>query len=127
MKKGAPGYIACILSEEAITILNEIAIHPNCKATHVTLAFRPTPDVYEKYRDLIGKEISLRITDVVSDERGQAARVEGIPSENKHPHVTISHVDMVQPAYSNELLEKEHTRVVPLNYEATGLVTWIGF
>ena len=77
-----PGYVALILDAETRQDVTEYARYENKLATHVMMAFRPSNAVYNKYKELLGKELTFTITAVCWDEQGEALRVEGVPSEN---------------------------------------------
>lgn len=85
--------------------------HPRVFATHVTLTFEPgTKRILETG---IGKKVSLRVTGCADNGKIQVVTVEFpkmIPSENKHPHITISTEEGVSPKLANVML-----RTHPLN------------
>ena len=83
------------------------------------------PEVVEKIKPFLGKkDIQVKITSVVADEKGQAVTVELDPAiqalnPSKKFHITISTIEGVGAKYSNDLLAKatkENTKPI------TGLV-----
>jgi hypothetical protein len=84
-------------------------IHKNISADHITLAFKPDAETLAKLTPLLGQNFEVRLTDAVADDKGQAMGViiKDLPFvENLFPHITISCAEGIQPAYSNELMEK---------------------
>ncbi len=99
-------YIAAFLTEESHKKLLEFlpAKYPNIYAHHVTLHYKPTHSDLSRYQ--IGQKVMLKITAFAEDDKAQACVIEtDIPSQNKHPHITLSTAEGIEPVYSNELLE----------------------
>ncbi len=89
-------------------------IHEKMKAEHLTLAFKPKPNDPRLSR--VGEIIAMDVIGYAEDDLGQAVLVKpiGIETDNKYPHVTLSH-DPAAPggaAYSNTLLASTMT---PMN------------
>lgn len=97
-------YIGAFLTEESRAILLAAVppLHFDVYAGHVTIVFRPEPEDLILFAD--GREVELEVFEEVWDARGQAVAVRGVPSENAHPHITISTTPETKPVYSNELL-----------------------
>ncbi|MDA8611288.1 hypothetical protein N9L18_00270 [Candidatus Pacebacteria bacterium] len=125
MKDRSKGYFAAVLLSAGSEALSSNSVHSNVFCHHVTLAYRPDPETAEKYEGLIGEFVELRAVWMRTDEKGQAAIVSGIESENKHPHVTISCADGVEPVYSNELLAARKGKRTPLNIRLFAEVQFI--
>lgn len=132
--KGAPGLIGLVLDQETSQKLREICFFPNEHCKHVTMAYRPTPDIYAKYQPLIGQDIDFEIVECFFDTKGQAVTVSGVPSEKEFPHITISTDDGVMPSYSNELIARltaqdprPEERRVGLGLRGRGTVMWVPF
>lgn len=100
------GYLAAILTEDSQKKLASLAVHPEIYAHHITIAFKPTEEIWKKYEDMIGQELEVEIIGIAEDENCQAALVFGCPSENENPHITISCQPGIKPVYSNDLLNK---------------------
>jgi hypothetical protein len=100
------GYIAAILDLDTAEDLAVHAEHSTVHCSHITLAYKPSDETFAKYQHLIGKRVNVLIRDIYCDDHGQAAVVEGVPSENKVPHITISCAEGVPPGYSNRLLQQ---------------------
>lgn len=103
-KKRMPGYVALVLDQDTQEDVRNWASLPNLHATHVTMAFRPTREVYDRYTPLIGKTIEFRITGFCHSDAVEALVVEGVPSENVVPHITVATAEGVPPSRSNEAL-----------------------
>lgn len=99
------GYIAVFLDNASKEKLKKMAIYPEVFADHLTLAYRPDTNTYEKYKKDLGKEIELKVGGIAKDNKCQALVIEGIESENQNPHITIS-CNGVKPNYSNEMLKR---------------------
>jgi tRNA nucleotidyltransferase (CCA-adding enzyme) len=92
-------------------------------AHHMTIKMGPLDDDSEAKRDMVnGKEIKLTVTDYAYDNLVMAVGVEGYPTTNAKPHVTVAvnRADGGKPFYSNKLTNWE-----PLGFplELTGKVT----
>lgn len=120
-----PPYVGVFLTPEARRkLLRDFPPrHPEVRADHVTLLFKPTTEQLEDMRRELGmgRRVPLRVTGVAEDDKAQALEVE-LPEEiarrgQRRPHVTISVAEGVQPVYSNELLEKGVRPIEPREYE----------
>lgn len=118
-------YVAAILTKEAQMTLYD-AVEKNVPIPaqwkkychHMTIRFKPKET---DHLPVFGESITLVVTDIFSDEKGIAVKVE--PNINKTslnmpvsqvPHITIATAPGVQPVYSNELIQKG-TGVKPQN------------
>ena len=104
--------IKAVLTEQSRQLLLEKIppIHPVVLADHVTIAFKPTRELYDKFSVDVGKTIKIPVVGHVADDNAQAALVRA-DSINPHPHITISRREDVKSKYSNTLLashEVEH-------------------
>jgi hypothetical protein len=79
------------------------AKHEKVRADHLTLRMNP-----KNINDFpIGQKVDLEVLGEVSGKQAQAVRVRtSIPSDNTHPHITISHPADSSPKKSKELLAK---------------------
>lgn len=103
-------YIAANLTEESVKALKEKISPKHAKVFyhHVTLAFNPGQEIFEKYKDLIGKEIDLQVFGYCHDDRGQAVLVDlDVPVEKQIPHITLSCNQETKPFYSESLVQKK--------------------
>lgn len=125
--KGMPGLIAVVLDDQTTAFLRKRAVHDNVFARYVTMAYRPTSDVYAKYAPMIGKRIEFDIVYETFDAKGQAVVVSGVPSENAVPHITISCTEGTKPSYSNTLFDKTdpHTYKGPVESRGGGVVEFV--
>jgi len=124
------GYLAVVL-EDGVTkaILRGLCKHPIQYCEHITLAFKPTQEVFDKYASMIDKLVDFDLVEIVCDDRAQAAVVFGLGLECENPiaHVTMSCAPGTKPFYSNELLKQQAGRGQPLNIKGNGRVTFIQF
>jgi hypothetical protein len=80
------------------------------RPVHVTLAFRPTPDVRQAMEALVGLEVDVRVSCCAADGKAAALVVADMsPSSvfaaNKYPHITLATGGNVSSRYSNDMLE----------------------
>lgn len=120
--KGSPTLVAVVLSPETAAALRGLAVHPNVFCQHVTMAYRPTPDVYAKYASFIGHELEFDIVALALDANGQAVVVDGVPSEKEVPHITISCADGIKSSYSNTLFTNYERKEIPTRLRGRGVV-----
>ncbi len=77
---------------------------------HVTLKYigdTMDPVWFMAFREKIGSHVSIKVTEIVWDAKGAAARVElpaDVACSNAVPHITLAVAKGVQPVYSNTLL-----------------------
>lgn len=107
--KGMPGLICVVLDEGTALTLRGFTARDNVKCQHVTMAYRPTPEVYAKYEELLGQTIEFELDTIVCDDKAQVVTVKGVPSENEVPHITMSVACGMQSSYSNTLLVSQDT------------------
>lgn len=107
-------YVAAVLTEEsrAKLLQNVPPVHETVIAHHMTISYNPEQDHFDrKYGRLIGQRVSLTVRAKASDNQVQAVVVEGWPSENEFPHITISTVPGVSARLSNDLLKTGFTPI----------------
>jgi 2'-5' RNA ligase len=98
-------YSAIVLDENSHNLLLEIyrsAIPSDWKtfAHHMTIAFGKGVDNPED----LGKEVTLRVTELGISDMAIAARVEGYPSNNAIPHITLAiNPNGGKPVMSNQI------------------------
>lgn len=117
-----PKMVAAVLDDETANFLKGLAVHQNVFCHHVTMAYQPSPEVYAKYQHLIGTTIEFDCRWSVRDHKGQATFVDGVPSEKKVPHITISCADGVEPVYSNQLFNNPQRRYTTLRFRGKATV-----
>jgi len=126
------GLLVVHLDEETKAKLKELAIHPKVHCHHITLAYRPSQEVYDRYARWLDKSVHFTIVEIVTDELGQAVVVKGIETENPIAHITISCAEGTPPVYSNTLLcdvynsESQSIRKA-LNIKGGGRVGYVPF
>lgn len=85
-------------------------------AHHMTIAFGKGVDNKED----LGKQVALRVTKVGLSDMAMAVQVEGYPSKNAIPHVTIAvNPDGGKPVMSNDITKWQDVK----SFTITGLVT----
>lgn len=74
----------------------------------MTIKFKPTE--LELGNVPLGRKVKLKAERMTHDDKGQALLVSGFPSDNVHPHITISYNKEKGGSgkYSNELLAREY-------------------
>lgn len=113
----APGryFVSAVLTSESRRLLLSRVPpeHPVVYADHVTLAYDPTPEVLERYRQQEGQRLRIPVTAVAVDDKAQAVLV-GADSENEYPHITVSVATGVEPVYSNSLFAAVDIQHIPI-------------
>lgn len=85
-------------------------------AHHMTIAFGKGVDNKED----LGKQVTLRVTKVGLSDMAMAVQVEGYPSKNAIPHVTIAvNPDGGKPVMSNDITKWQDVK----SFTITGVVT----
>lgn len=116
-------YIAFVLDEASVGILKK-EIPPLYKKIfyhHMTMAFKPSEHIYDKYKEYIGKTFELNVSGYCFDEKCQAVFVDTHLSENDFPHITLSCDENTNPVYSN-ILMKNKTNYQPFSLKISGKV-----
>jgi hypothetical protein len=80
------------------------AKHPKVYAHHMTIAFKPSKEICERYLPLVGDELNLPVITEFNDDKAQAVLIDTIYSENEFPHITVSTDNDTKPSYSNSLI-----------------------
>lgn len=102
-------YIAANLTQESIQKLKE-KLPPKYDRVfyhHMTMAFNPSEEIFNKYKNLIGEEIELQVFASCHDDRAHAVLVDSDKSEDEHPHITLSCIKEEKPNYSRELIKNK--------------------
>lgn len=123
-KKGMPKCLIVELDEESAARLSALAVHENVYCHHLTIAFKPDAATLREYRGLIGQQITLVVTGIAQDEKGQVVYIPIAKSRNERPHITISAAEGVGPEHSNLLLQTAEAggTIEPLAMQLTGEV-----
>ena len=110
-----PVYTAIFLTEESKECLLKAfpPTHPKVFGHHVTLVFKPSPEMVQAFEPYLEKEVEFEVVGEASDALGQAVKVAlPAPYQDLNPeqlhHVTISCVS--SPVYSNELLKRGYNK-----------------
>ncbi len=106
------GYLAIILTPESQKVLlNKFPpLYPKVFAHHITVAFKPTTEVYDQYKSYIGSLVTLSVYGYAHDEKCEAVVVKTDVLKNTESHITIS-TNGVAPVYSKTLLQKGFTTI----------------
>lgn len=102
-------YIAANLTPESIQQLKQ-KLPPKYDRVfyhHMTMAFNPSEEIFNKYKNLIGEEIELQVFASCHDDRAHAVLVDSDKSEDEHPHITLSCIKEEKPNYSRELIKNK--------------------
>lgn len=112
-------YSAVVLDEKSRNILLERfkSVIPNDWKTiahHMTIAFGKGVDTPED----LGREVTLKVIELGMSDMAIAARVEGYPSKNEVPHITLAiNSNGGKPFMSNRITDWEP--IQPLNVYGT--------
>lgn len=108
-------FVSAVLTPDSQRRLLEAVppVHPRVYAHHVTMAFKPEPEVLAKYQQMAGQRVRIPVTAYAVDDKAQAVLV-GADSENEFPHITISVAEGVSPVYSNELMANADHQHIPI-------------
>lgn len=94
------------VSKKRLALLFEKA-HETWYGGHLTVAFKPDPEMAKYLGALIGTEAKLTAIGHVADERGQAVVIrEQLRHDPGTPHITLSCALGTTPKYSNEMIQK---------------------
>lgn len=87
-------------------------IHVTVHGEHMTIAFKPPPEVAEELAPLEGLPVNLTVVGYAEDDKGQAVVVTSpIPRvDGGIEHITIS-CNGTGPKYSNELINRGYEEV----------------
>lgn len=119
------GYLSITLTPESQQLLVKIfpPVHPKVFAHHVTIAFKPSVEVYDAWKQYIGQTINLTVYGYAKDEKGEAVMVDGDILNGKKHHITLS-TNQVAPIYSITLLQKGYQEL-EMPFALQGIFEWI--
>lgn len=122
------GYIAVILDEKSVKYLKEVIppIHKKIFYHHMTIAYMPSDEIYEKFKNRVGEQIELNIIGFCFDERGQVSLVTTDIQTEGTPHITLSCEENTKPVYSNMLI-KNRTNYKDINIKVSGRIQIIRY
>lgn len=102
-------YIGAVLDEKSKKNLKEKIppLYVKERYHHMTIAYMPKDEIFNKYKKYIGKDIKLNINGYCFDNKIQAAMVKTKLSENDIPHITLSCKKNIDPVYSNTMLKNK--------------------
>jgi hypothetical protein len=121
-----------VLDEDSELEASALAIHPDVRGDHVTLAFAVDPTkaspAWIPGGHRVGDRVDVHVTGMVADERAQALVVE-IGGSSKRPwdggtlHVTVSVAPGARARESNDVIAEQEP--VPLDMHLRGTVMWV--
>ena len=102
-------YIAANLTPNSIKLLKEKLSPKYTKVFyhHMTIAYNPNEEIFNKYKNLIGEEIDLQVFASCHDNRAHAVLIDTDKSENEYPHITLSCIEDENAFYSNTMLKNK--------------------
>ena len=118
-KRGGKIHFSCVLinKDELLNKYNQV--HENLFSHHSTIEYKP-----KKIKGLeVGKQIDLKITGRLTNDKLDVLLVDNPYSKNKYPHITLSTAKGVQPVDSNFEIENNLDKIVPLNDSIDGEIT----
>lgn len=128
MKKIQKFYIGAVLDKKSKKSLKEKIppLYVKERYHHMTIAYMPKNEIFNKYKKYIGKNIKLNINGYCFDNKIQAAMVKTKLSENNIPHITLSCKKNVDPVYSNTML-KNKSNYKKINLKLSGKIEILKF
>jgi hypothetical protein len=137
-----PNYVGIFLGSEAQAELFKHATLEDKSASkcahHITVVSPKQISKYMEFKDLLGKEFTLKVNEIIKGDAGgkgtiEAALVQSISPEvsyynDGYKHITLSRGhDKVPPHFAGKLdLEKDDKRSVPLTLEKCRLGFFYG-
>ena len=110
------GYFAVELDKASCNVVKKRAIFPNVVSDHITLAYKPTKKIYDKFMKLVGKNVGAVITAYRANNNIDAFWVKEmfltdtdkkIKRENPgSAHITLSLKDGFKPGDANSMFKK---------------------
>lgn len=122
------GYIAVVLDEKSVKYLKEVIppIHKKIFYHHMTIAYMPSDDIYEKFKEREGEQVELNIIGFCFDEKGQATLVKTDIYTEGIPRITLSCEENTKPVYSGVLI-KSRTNYKDINIKVSGEIQIIRY
>lgn len=106
-----------INKDELLNKYNQV--HENLFSHHSTIEYKP-----KNIKGLeVGKQINLKITGRLTNDKLDVLLVDNPYSKNKYPHITLSTAKGVKPVASNFEIENNLDKIVPLNDSIDGEIT----
>lgn len=118
-KRGGKIHFSCILINQDELLNKYNQVHENLFSHHSTIEYKP-----KKIKGLeVGKQIDLKITGRLTNDKLDVLLVDNPYSKNKYPHITLSTAKGVKPVASNFEIENNLDKIVPLNDSIDGEIT----
>ena len=110
------GYFAVELDKASCNVVKKRAIFPNVVSDHITLAYKPTKKIYDKFMKLVGKNVGAVITAYRANNNIDAFWVKEMfltdtdkKIKRANPgsaHITLSLKDGFKPGDANSMFKK---------------------
>ena len=110
------GYFAVELKKSDSKLVSKRAIFPNVVSDHITLAYKPTKKIYDKFMKLVGKNMGAAITQYRANNNIDALWVKDMfltdtdkKIKRANPgsaHITLSLKDGFKPGDANSMFKK---------------------
>ena len=110
------GYFAVVLDKASCNVVKKRATMPNIVSDHITLAYKPTKKLYDKYIKLVGKNVGACITGYRANNNIDALWVNNMfltddykKIKRANPgsaHITLSLKDGFKPGDANSMFKK---------------------
>ena len=119
------GYFAVQLDRSSCNVVKKRATFPNVVSDHITLAYKPTKKIYNKFIKLVGKNVGAAITQYRANNNIDAFWVKDMfltdtdtKIKRANPgsaHITLSLKDGFKPGDANSMFKKPKikTRQIP--------------
>jgi len=135
------GYFAMVLDDEWTDIVSRNATMDVVKSDHITIAYKPTDENYQKLLPLIGKRANAYINQYRANENIEAFMVDLIcynsyslteeeqvveRVDDGLPHITISHKKGMRPGEADTLFTNPLIKEKRVGY-VEGTFRWIPF
>lgn len=118
-KRGGKIHFSCVLINQDELLNKYNQVHENLFSHHSTIEYKP-----KKIKGLeVGKQIDLKITGRLTNDKLDVLLVDNPYSKNKYPHITLSTAKGVKPVASNFEIENNLDKIVPLNDSIDGEIT----
>jgi hypothetical protein len=120
------GYFAIQLDKQSCNAVKKSATMPVIVSDHITLAYKPVKEVYDKYSKLIGKKVGAMIKGYRSNANIEAFWVGDMflleddkkikRHDNGAAHITLSHKKGYKQGDANSMFTKPDLKIKRYGY-----------
>ena len=120
------GYFAVVLDRASCNVVKRKATMPNIVSDHITLAYKPSKRLYNKFIKLVGKNVGAVISAYRANENIDALWVTEMfltdtdkKIKRAHPgsaHITLSLKDDFKPGDANSMFKKPKIKKDVIGY-----------